>query len=102
MRLPNREGVAVDPVPFVVIAGMASLLLLSFGPLYGQALGLPLSIAIVISVGLSVASTAVAFHRQVWTARPDLVPAAAGAERLFYLMVILGVVIVGLAIPLVV
>jgi len=101
MRLPNREGVAVDPVPFVVIAGMASLLLLSFGPLYGQALGLPLSIAIVISVGLSVASTAVAFHRQVWTARPYLAPAAR-AERLFYLMVILGVVIVGLAIPLVV
>ena len=102
MQLSNREGVAVDPVPFVVITGIAALLLLSFGPLYGQALGLPLSTAIVISVGLSVVSAAVAFHRQVWTARPTLGPAAARAERLFYLMIILAVVIVGLAIPLVV
>ncbi len=103
MRLPNREGVAVDPVPFVVITGMASLLVLSVGPLYGQALGLRLSTAIAVSVGLSVAAAAVAYYRQVWTARPATeygLPASLRGEWLFYLMPILAVVFVGLAIPL--
>lgn len=103
MRLPNREGVAVDPVPFVVITGMAWLLVLSFGPLYGQALGVPLSTAIVVSVGVSVVAAVIAYYRQVWMARPEIeygLPAGVRAERLFYLMVILAVVFVGLMIPL--
>lgn len=105
MQLPNRDGVAVDPVPFVVITGLAALLLLSFGPLYGQALGLSLSTAMAGSVGLSILAGMSSYYRQVWTARPDLAgerPAGARAERLFYLMAILAVVIVGLAIPLVI
>ena len=105
MRLPNREGVAVDPVPFVVITGMAWLLVLSFGPLYGQALGAPLSTAIAVSVVLSAVAAVIAYYRQVWTARPALeygLPAGVRAERLFHLMAILAVVFVGLMIPLVV
>ncbi|WP_253736629.1 hypothetical protein [Halohasta salina] len=101
MRLPNRAGMAIDPVPFVVVTATASLLLLSFGPLYGQALGLPLSTAIVVSVGLCGVSAAVAYYRQVWTAEASLdVPATIRAERLFYLMAILGVGGVGLGVPL--
>ena len=103
MRLPNHAGVAVDPVPFVVVAGTAALLLCSFGPLYGQALGAPLSAAIVGSIALSVVAGVVAYYRQVWTARPDIdreLPASYRGERLFYLMAILAVVFVGLAIPL--
>lgn len=103
MQLPNRQGMAVDPVPFVVISGIAALLLLSFGPLYGQALGLSLTAAIAGSVSLSAVAAAVAYYQQVWTARPDLVgeiPAGPRAERLFHLMAILAVVFVGLLIPL--
>ncbi|MFO7834484.1 MAG: hypothetical protein R6V31_10660 [Halohasta sp.] len=102
MGLPNRAGVEIDPVPFVVVTGIASLLLLSFGPPYGQALGLSLSTAALVSIGLCGVSAALAYYRQVWTARPaDELPAGVGAERLFYLMAILGVVFVGLGLPLV-
>ena len=105
MQLPNRDGVAVDPVPFVVITGMTALLLLSFGPLYGQALGVSLSAAVAGSIALSVAGALIAYYRQVWTVRPDIeaeLPAGLRAERLFHLMAILTVVIIALAIPLVV
>lgn len=105
MGLSNRDGVAVDPVPFVVIAGLTALLVCSFGPLYGQALGMRLSTALAASVGFSVVGAGIAYHRQVWTARPDIeaeLPPGLRAERLFHLMAILTVVIVTLAIPLVV
>jgi|SRR6056297_2665291 len=103
MRLPNRDGAAVDPVPFVVNTGLSALLVCSFGPLYGQALGLTLSTAVAGSLGLSVGATLIAYYRQVWTAQPDIeseLPAGLRAERLFHLMAILAVVIVVLAIPL--
>lgn len=103
MRLPNRSGVAVDPIPFVVITGTATLLLLSFGPLYGHALGLPLSVAIGGSLALCAVAAAVAYYRQIWTASAVVgTPVGPRAERLFYLMVILAVVAVGLVVPLVV
>ncbi|AFO56896.1 hypothetical protein NJ7G_1652 [Natrinema sp. J7-2] len=35
MHLRNRHGVRIDPVPFVVVVGLAFMFLLSFGPLYG-------------------------------------------------------------------
>ena len=100
MGVPNREGVAVDPVPFIVIAGLTVLLVLSFGPLYGQALAMRLSSALAGSVGLSVIGIAITYHRQIWTVRPEIeseLPAGLRAERLFHLMVVLTVVIVALA-----
>lgn len=103
MHVPNQDGVAIDPVPFVVVFGVAALLLLSFGPLYAQALGAPLSTAIIASIGLTVVAAVIAFYRHVWTARPAVDRArSAGlrAERLFHLMIILAVVFVALAIPL--
>lgn len=105
MHLSNRDGVAVDPVPFAVVSGLAALMLLSFGPLYGQALGAPLSVALSASVGLTAVAAGVAYYRHIWTAQPAVDRALSvglRAERLFQLMVILAVVFVGLAIPLIV
>lgn len=104
MRLRNRHGSRVDPVPFVVVVGLTFMISLSFGPLYGQALGLSLEAAIAASTVLFAVATVAAYHRQVWTARPELareVPAAVRAERLFYLIPILASLVVALAIPLV-
>ncbi|MFC4543129.1 hypothetical protein ACFO5R_14460 [Halosolutus amylolyticus] len=103
MRPRNRQGSPVDPVPFVVVAGLAFMILLSFGPLYGQALGASLDRSIAASAALFVLVTVGAYYRQVWTARPeavDLVPAGIRAERLFYLIPVLVALIVALAIPL--
>lgn len=101
MRLRNRRGRPVDPVPFIVVVGLAFMLLLSFGPLYGQALGAPLETAIGASFGAFVVVALAAYHRHVWIARSDGVdiPAPIRAERLFYLMVVLGAVVIGLAVP---
>jgi len=105
MHLHNRDGVAVDPIPFVVVFGLAALMLLSFGPLYGQALGVSLSVALSASVGLTAVAAVIAYYRHIWTARPPVDRALSvglRAERLFQLMIILAVVFIGLAIPLVV
>ena len=105
MELSNRDGVAVDPVPFVVVFGLTALLLLSFGPLYGQALGVSLSTALAGSIGVTAIAAGVAYYRHIWTARPAADRALSvrlRAERLFELMVVLAAVFVALAIPLVV
>jgi hypothetical protein len=105
MCLPNSRGSPVDPVPFVVVTGLTFMILFSFGPLYGQALGAPLDVTLAVATVLFVAITAVSYYRQVWMARPELdseLPAGVRAERLFYLMLILGVISIGLAIPLLV
>ncbi|QCW03305.1 hypothetical protein [Natrinema pallidum] len=52
MHLRNRHGVRIDPVPFVVVVRLVFMLLLSFGPLYEQTLGLPLEIAIALSAAV--------------------------------------------------
>ena len=105
MELRNRQGTPVDPVPFLVVAGLSFMLLLSFGPLYGQALGTSLEVAIAGSFGLFLAVVALAYYWQVWTARPRAVhvqgvPVGIRAERLFYLMIVLAAIVVGLALPL--
>ncbi|USZ71586.1 hypothetical protein [Natronosalvus halobius] len=103
-RLRNREGTPVDPVPFFVVAGLAVMLVLSFGPLYGQAIGVGLEYSAAGSIALSFVFTVGAYYRQVWTVRPEfvgVVPSEMRVERLYYLMLVLLVVVVGLAIPLV-
>ncbi|ELZ12382.1 hypothetical protein C478_09911 [Natrinema thermotolerans DSM 11552] len=105
MQLRNRDGTPVDPVPFGVVVGLAFMALLSFGPLYGQALGLSLEAAIWLSTAVFVVTAAGAFYRQIWTARPELdyeVAAAVRARRVFYLIPILGALLVALSVPLVV
>lgn len=101
MSLSNRHGTPVDPVPFIVVAGLSSMLLLSFGPLYGQAYGLPLWAALTVSVACSLLATALAFYWQVWDARPVAeAPIEPRVQRLFYGALAFAVVVVGLTVPL--
>jgi hypothetical protein len=100
MPLPNRYGTPIDPVPFVVVSGLGCMLSLSFGPLYGQAFGLSLSVALPAAVALSIAITAASFYWQVWDASPPAETAVAiRVERLFYGAVAFGVVLVALTLP---
>jgi hypothetical protein len=91
----NREGTPVDPWPFVVVAATGVLPLLSFGPLYLTAFGVPLRVGVPVSVAASAAVVAAAYYRFVLTYRPAVraeVPAGERARRLFWLaMVLLGV-----------
>lgn len=101
MRLHNREGTPVDPVPFLVVSGLGFAASFAYGPGYLMALGasLPLSLAgATAAFGLTVA---VAYHRYVWTARPEVHgPAAARFQRLIYGGLLAAGVLVLLALPL--
>lgn len=72
MRPENRLGTPVDPVPFLVVAGLGFAGCYSFGPAYFIAFGVELPAALGLSTVAFVGATAVAYHRFVWTARPDL------------------------------
>ena len=104
MRLRNRNGTAVDGVPFLVVSAMGFLVTFSFGPLYGSALGFSLTTAIAgsaVAFGITVGA---AYYRLIWQARPDLegeIPADQRLVRLFYAAVALGLLLVLLALPLV-
>lgn len=79
------------------------MLFLSLGPLYGQAFGLSLFVALLLSVALSVVVTAAAFYRYVWTATPlTEAPIGPRFERLFYGIIAFGVILAGLTVPLVI
>lgn len=105
MRLRNREGDSVDAVPFLVVAGMAFMIVLSFGPIYLMALfGVDLSLAIAGSTAAFVPTVAFAYHRLVRSARPDLredIPASWRFRRLLYAAVAFGLLLVLLTLPLV-
>lgn len=101
MPLSNRGGSPIDPVPFLVVTGLGCMMLLSLGPLYGQAFGLPLSIALPLSITLSVLFTVAAFYWQVWKATPlKETPVEVRAERLYYGGLAFAVIFIGLTIPL--
>lgn len=102
MRLSNRRGESIDPVPFVVVAGLASMILLSFGPLYGRAFGLSLSVALFVSIALSAAATGLAVYWQVWQATPlREAPIEMRIQRLFYGAAAFAVIFVALNLALV-
>jgi len=103
MELRNRDGRSVDPVPFVVVAGLALMLTLSLGPLYGMAYGLSLRAAVAVSAGTSLAMVAAAYHRLVRIARPEPGGAATPvrAQRLLYAALAFAAVVVGISLPLV-
>lgn len=103
MALRNRHGIPVDPVPVLVVVGLAFMLFFSFGPLYGMALGVSLPAALAASTAGFLAASALAFYWQVWDAHPSAsTPTGLRAEQLFYLMVALAVAVIGLSIPLLV
>jgi len=101
MRLSNRNGTPVDPVPFFVVSGLACMLSLSFGPLYGQAFGLSLPVSLLVSIVVSGTVTAASFYWQVWDTYPlEETPLEIRFERLFYGALAFGVIVVALTLPL--
>ncbi len=103
MQLRNSRGTPVDPVPFLVVAATAFTVSYSYGPLYLMALGMELAPAL-LACGVVVAgSTAAAYHRYVWRARPDLrgeVPAGVRLRRFFYGVLVGVALLAALALPL--
>ena len=87
MHLPNSRRQRVDAVPFVVVALLAGTAAFSLGPGYLLTLGVGLAPALAACAGATALTTAVAYHRFVWTARPDLreeLPAELRLRRLLY------------------
>lgn len=104
-RLENRRGDPVDPVPFLVSAGLAFMFAFSVGPIYGLTYGMSLSWSLVASTVAFAALLAVAYAQLVRSAPPvdaGSLPPGPRMERLLYVALALGVVLVGLTIPLVV
>lgn len=102
-RPRNRRDEPIDPVPFLVSVGLAFMLVFSIGPLYGLAYGLSVPTSLVWSAAGFLATAAAAYVHLVRRAPPlDAGPLPAGPrfERLLYAAVGLGVVLVGLTIPL--
>lgn len=102
-RPRNDEGTPVDPVPFLVVAGLTFMLTLSLGPLYCMAYGVEFPAALLIPAGVFVGVTGFAYHRMVRLARPAH-RAEVGAEgafrRLLYVAAALAVVFAAITLPL--
>ena len=87
MPLTNRDGTPIDPVPFLVVALLAAMVLIAWGPLYLLAHGLALVPSVAISVSIAIAACLVLYYRFVWTANPlirEEVPAATRYLRFLY------------------
>ncbi|ELZ44303.1 hypothetical protein C464_15760 [Halorubrum coriense DSM 10284] len=103
VRLRNRRGESVDAVPFLVTTGLAFALVFSFGPLYGLAYGLSLSVALVLSAAAFGVAAWVAYRQLVRCAPPvDAGPLPSGPrfERLLYAGIGLGLAFLALTLPL--
>jgi len=82
MQLHNREGTPVDPVPFLVMSLLGVLGSFSYGPPYLLEFGAGLAQALTLSAVVTVCLAAGAYHRYVWTARPELGALLTPGERL--------------------
>jgi hypothetical protein len=105
MRLRNRDGTAVDAVPFLVVTAMAALVCFSFGPIYLLTLGLAGPAVFGLPTVACAAAVGVAYHRLVYTAHPELrgeVPAEQRIRGLFYAALAGAGVLVALSLPLLV
>lgn len=102
MRLRNRRGDPVDPVPFLVVTAMALAVAYAFGPIYCMALGLSLRASLGVATALFLGATAVAYARLVWTYVPEhreTVPAGDRFRRLLYAAVLLALALLALGLP---
>lgn len=97
MRPTNRDGTPVDPVPFLVVTGVAFAVCASFGPMYAAAVGAALPVAVTLSAGAFAVATAGAYYALVWTARPDTRGEVAPRSRLERILVVTFVLVGGLA-----
>lgn len=105
MNLRNRHGKRVDAVPFLVVASLAFMFVISFGPLYGTLFGLSIAAGVVGSLVVVFGCSCVAYYRLVWTLDPDHraeIPVSARLANLGYAGVALFALLVLLLIPVVV
>jgi hypothetical protein len=105
MRLRNRDGTAVDAVPFLVVTAMAGLVCFSFGPIYAIAIGLSGPAVFGLPTVACLAAVAVAYHRLVYTAHPELRGELSPGQRikgLLYAALVGTAVLVALSLPLLV
>jgi len=103
MPLRNRDGTAVDAVPFLVVTAMAALVCYSFGPIYAIAIGLSGPAVFGLPTVACIAAVGVAYHRLVYTARPELrgeLPPEQRIKGLFYAALVGAAVLVALSLPL--
>ncbi|MFC6837314.1 hypothetical protein [Halomarina ordinaria] len=103
MKLRNRRGTPVDPVPFLVVCAFAFMLSFSLGPGYCWAYGLGDAAAFGLPTALFGVAVAGAYHRLVWATRPSLlseVPAESRLLRLCYGVVALFLLLGALSVPL--
>ncbi|WP_224448322.1 hypothetical protein [Haloprofundus salilacus] len=87
MRLGNRDGSPIDPVPFLVVASLAFAVAFAFGPAYGLSFGLSLTVAVALSAVAFLGALALAYYRLVWSVNPAIreeVPAGVRLRKLFY------------------
>lgn len=105
MELHNSEGTPVDPVPFLVVSATGLATVFSFGPMYLLAVGLDLQGAAAGTAVAFAATTALAYHRYVWAARPArraAIPGPVRARRLYYATFAALAAVAVLALPLLV
>ncbi|MEF8856739.1 MAG: hypothetical protein V5A16_04890 [Haloplanus sp.] len=105
MPLRNRDGTAVDAVPFLVVTAMAVLVCFSFGPIYVLAIGLGGPAVFGLPTVACLTAVGVAYYRLVYTAHPELrgeVPAEQRIRGLFYAAIVGAAVLVALSLPLLV
>lgn len=103
LRVHNRHGDRIDPVPFLVTVGLAFMFALSFGPMYGLSYGLSLAWSVALSTLAFAGITLGAYVQLVRSAPPiDAGPLPPGPrfERLLYAALGVGVALVGLTLPL--
>lgn len=96
MRISNREGSPIDPVPFIVVALLGVMVAIAWGPLYLKSHGVDESVAVAASVALAAVAVCASFYRYIWSANPNVraeVPAAVRYRKLLYAIVI-GVIVV--------
>ncbi|KAB1187179.1 MULTISPECIES: hypothetical protein [Haloferax] len=104
MHLQNRHGKNVDPVPFLVVASLAFMFVISFGPLYGTIFGLSIAMGVVGSLVVSVGCGMLAYYRFVWTVDPDHraeIPPSVRMQNLGYATIAFFLLLVLLLLPVV-
>jgi hypothetical protein len=104
MQFRNQQRREVDPVPFIVVALLGFAVAFSFGPGYLLELGLSLERALIVCASVTGLNTAIAYHRLVWTARPefrDEIPAWMRLRRLLYVGLVLAGLLPLFALPIV-
>ena len=68
----NYRGREIDPVPFLVVVGLVFLVSYSYFPITLLEIGLSLPLALGVTTVGFLSTTVIAYHRLVWTARPEL------------------------------